>query len=91
MLYTHPSLILLPLPRASNEGDEQEAQATTAQQTHMIRAAVPVPPSVEAVMTSTRMIGSTYTGKEILGISMIPSDQSPVSQAKNCFYLQHIL
>ncbi|XP_047083610.1 uncharacterized protein LOC124694698 [Lolium rigidum] len=62
MLYTHPSLILLPLPRASNEGDEQEAQATTAQQTHMIRAAVPVPPSVEAVMTSTRMIGSTYTG-----------------------------
>jgi hypothetical protein len=31
------------------------------------------------VMTSTRMIGSTYTGKEILGISMIPSDRSPLS------------
>ncbi|KAM0904806.1 hypothetical protein ACQ4PT_017795 [Festuca glaucescens] len=62
MLYTDPLLIRLTLPRASNEEDEEEAQATIAQQTHMIRAAVPVPPSVEAVMPSTRMVVSTDTG-----------------------------
>jgi hypothetical protein len=42
MLYTDPSLILLTLPPASYEEDEEAAQAT-ARQTHMISAAAPVP------------------------------------------------